>query len=217
MSRTQPNPEIKKTKVIWFAFVVVIILTISILWLLKPKASNADAAPATASSLPTPVTANTPSPTMVANLNAQQTAAVTAATHATNAKPIVDPVNQRPDFVSEIEWQTLKMIAQKNPNPDQELTRLVSNMRFNKQMDVWQSLVKTDGNATDHAQRDALAAQLLADIPAAVTNQAIDKTEAQKAQMTILTDLEHDPHTRQQRMAQEAARIGVKFEIQESP
>jgi len=215
MSSNQPHQEIKKSKVIWFALIVVIILAVSILWLLKLEPA-ANSAPTQAITPSLPAAAYPPTSSTVASITAQQSDAITAAAHATHAKPIVDPVNQRPDFVSEIEWQTLKMIAQKNPNPDQELTRLVSNMRFNKQMEIWQSLANTAKNTADRSQRDALATQLLADIPTAVNNQAIDKTEAQKAQMMILTDLEHDPHTRQQRIAQEAARIGVKFEIQEA-
>ncbi len=106
----------------------------------------------------------------------------------------------------------MKLEGHKSQIPHQWLTSLVSNMRFNKQMDVWQSLPHT----ADHTQRDALATQLLADIPTAVNNQALDKAEAQKAQITLINDLEADPHARQQRIAQETARIGMRFDIQES-
>lgn len=211
-----PNPEFKKTAnnspILWLILLVMTIATATTLWNLKPEQTNT-----TASVTPTTASMVSPtlSPTHVNHIVNQQIAAVSAAAHETNRQPITTTVNKRPDFVSELEWQTLQMVAKKSPHPDQELTRLVSNMRFNKQWEIWQSMAKTN-QATDRTQRDALATQLLNDIPTAVTNLAIDQNEAQKIQQTILTDLEANSSIRQQRIAQEAERIGVKFDMQES-
>jgi hypothetical protein len=213
MSPPLSNVEIKKSKILWFILIAVMVCITSIIWLLRVDAPTPAVAAVSQSPLPrSPAMPFANTASTRATLSAQQ-AAVTAASHDTHAQPINGKVQQRPDFVSEIEWQTLNMIAQKSPTPDQELTRLVSNMRFNKQMEIWQSLASTP----DQTQRHALATQLLADIPNAVMNQAMDKAQAQQTQNALLDDLERDPHIRQQRIAQEAARIGVKFEVQESP
>lgn len=212
-----PNPEFKKTAninpILGLVLLVMVIATATTLWNLKPEQTHtiASATPATSPVVSSP----TLSPTTVNHIVSQQIAAVSAAAHETNRQPINTTVNQRPDFVSELEWQTLQIVAQKSPHPDQELTRLVSNMRFNKQWEIWQSMAKTN-QATDRIPRDALATQLLNDIPTAVTNLAIDQDEAQNIQQTILTDLEPNPSIRQQRIAQEAEKIGVKIDMQES-
>ena len=208
------NRPMKRATVIWFTLIIVIVSMSLFIWLwLSTLESSPDTASETTKN-PTVIAASTPLITAaVANtINTQQAESVTAAAKITNAKPIEGIISQRPDFVSEIEWQSLKFIAQKNTNPDQELTRLISNMRFNKQMEIWKSLA----NATDNIQRHAIANQLLNDIPAAVNNQAIDQSEAQNTQIALLTDLVSDPNIRKQRIAQEAARIGVKLDIQES-
>ncbi|MBC7751835.1 MAG: hypothetical protein H7Z73_08980 [Candidatus Saccharibacteria bacterium] len=162
---------------------------------------------------PTLPTTETISSAIANDIIIQQSQSVTAAAQAISTKPIEGIISGRPDFISEIEWQSLRLVAQRNQNPAQELTRLVSNMRFNKQMEIWQSLA----NSADQTQRHALANQLLNDIPNAVSNQAIDQIEAQRSQSELVTDLIKDPNTRKNRIAKEALRIGVKLDIQESP
>jgi len=218
MSSTPSTPEIKKSRVIWFALFVIIvaIITIAVSTFSLPAPDAASAVSTTPSTPSDTVQATSSTPNLNATIAVQQERTVAAVAQMTHAQPITGRVDSRPDFISEVEWQTLKMIAQKSPTPDQELTRLVSNMRFNKQMEVWQSLAHSPDHRSDQNQRHALASQLLADIPSAVTNQALDQAEAQKAQMALLGDLEPDSRTRKQRIAQEAARIGMTYDIQAS-
>lgn len=221
MPKIHNNRPMKRATVIWFTLVIVILSAFLFIWLwLSTLESNQDAASETTKNATTLAT-STPevslAPTMTSavatTITTQQAESVAAAAKATDTRPVEGVIRQRPDYVSEIEWQSLKLIAERNPNPDQELTRLISNIRFNKQMEIWKSLA----NSPDTTQRHALANQLLNDIPAAVNNLAIDQSEAQNTQIALLTDLISDSNIRKQRIAQEAARIGVRLNIQESP
>ena len=209
------NRSLKRLSVFLFiGFIGIISVGLLIWYLLSSQESKTDTTSAvtanTTAILPITTTVSTPTANAI---RVQQSQSYVAAAQATRTNPIKGIISQRPDFISEIEWSSLQLVAQRNPNPAQELTRLVSNMRFNKQMEIWQSLA----NSADQTQRHALANQLLNDIPNAVSNQAIDQIEAQRSQSELVTDLIKDPNTRKNRIAKEALRIGVKLDIQESP
>ncbi len=135
-----------------------------------------------------------------------QESAHAAAAEAVGLPPITSTVTERPAYVSPVEWQVLKAVAAQSPQPEAALTRLVFKLRFSKQWELWQS---TDAGA----RRDALARQLLADIPEQVASNDLARGDAQRLQGEILTQLYPDAQQRQQRMAEEAERIDVRFEI----
>lgn len=209
------NRSLKRSSIVFFiGFIGIISVSVLIwFWLSSLETTPDNTSEVTKKTPPTLPPTATISTEIANDIIIEQSQSVTAAAQAINTKPIKGIISQRPDFISEIEWQSLRLVAQRNQNPAQELTRLVSNMRFNKQMEIWQSLV----NSADQTQRHALANQLLNDIPNAVSNQAIDQIEAQRSQSELVTDLIKDPNTRKNRIAKEALRIGVKLDIQESP
>jgi len=142
-------------------------------------------------------------------LAAEQLAANRAVLEEIGEAPFEGPITERPAFVSHLEWQVLKNVAQQHPNPEQEMTRLVNHLRFAKQWDLWQ---ETDPQ--DVTRHRALAEQLLEEIPSRVSNQELDPAYAQQMQQTLLTALIPDAGERRQRAAKEAARIGVQFRVE---
>lgn len=141
-----------------------------------------------------------------AQVELMQQQAAQAAAEATGLPPLQGPVTERPGYVSEVEWYILREVAAQGPDPDATLTRLVNKLRFSKQVELWQQ-------ATG-AQRTALAQQLLADIPSQVKQGDLDRATAQQLQAQLLGELVSDPVQRRTRLAEEAARIGVTFEIE---
>lgn len=139
----------------------------------------------------------------------EQLAANQAALDEIGEDPYQGPVKERPAFVSPLEWQVLKTVASRHPDSEQELTRLVNHLRFAKQWDLWEA---TD--TRDSARRQALAKQLLEEIPSRVRNQELDPAYAQQMQQSLLADLVPDVQERRRRAAEEAARIGVKFQVE---
>jgi hypothetical protein len=115
-------------------------------------------------------------------------------------KPLTGRLTQRPDFVSPMEWQVLQGVARQQANSDQVLTRLVNNLRFNKQLTAWRSMPAT-------SQRLQLAQLLLADIPVHVALQELTLDDAKKLQQQLLADIVPDPQQRRQRLEQEGKRL----------
>lgn len=144
-------------------------------------------------------------PTTEAGLVAQQTAAAEVVARTPGMKPITGPITERPEFVSEMEWSMLKGVAQQNPTPDVELTRLVNKLRFMKQLELWQSME----HSNDMAKRRVLAEQLLDDLPQRVANADLDKPEAQKLQASLLKDAVSNEQERKKRAEVEARRLGA--------
>ena len=79
---------------------------------------------------------------------AQQEAAAQEILKQPEVKPIVGNVGEKPAFLSQMEWNMLKGVAQQNANPDKELTRLVNFVRFTKQLELWQALPEQTDAAT---------------------------------------------------------------------
>jgi hypothetical protein len=187
----------------------------AVLWWWSHRDDAAVSAPVTSSApapeaaaLAQPVALAQPAaalPTTEAGLMAQQAAAAQVVARAPAMTPITGPVTARPEFVSEMEWQMLKGVAQQNPAPDAELTRLVNKLRFMKQLELWQSME----HSTDMAKRQVLAEQLLDDLPQRVVNADLDKPEAQKLQASLLKDAVSDEQARKKRAEVESRRLGA--------
>lgn len=112
-------------------------------------------------------------------------------------------VTQRPEYVSELEWLMLKGVAQQRANPEQELARMVNFLRFNKQMELWQSLA---GNP-DATRRSSLATELLLDLPERVSHGDLALKDASEMVPGLVNDVVADPHARAARVGQETARL----------
>ncbi|RZI74191.1 MAG: hypothetical protein EOP13_09460 [Pseudomonas sp.] len=166
-----------------------------------PSAASdvAVAASASAAASPAPVSSSA----SAAVLMAKQVEAAKEIERDPGMKPIVGPITERPAFVSELEWQMLKGVAQQKPAPEQELTHLVNHLRFMKQLELWQSLEKSP----DLAKRQTLALQLLDDLPQRVASGDLDKASAQKLQADLLKDAVSDPQQRKARAEVEAKRL----------
>lgn len=168
------------------AFIVLLIMLI-LIWVKRsmpsepsrPIQSQPIAEPIPSSSTPTPL--STPQE-VLKNLNKQQTKAAVVVEQDPLIAPITSPVDKKPNFVSETEWQILTATAQTNSNPEQELTRLINLLRFNKQIELWQSIQKSDHNPKWHA----LANQLLNELPARVAGGEINEQEARKLKQELL-------------------------------
>jgi hypothetical protein len=118
-------------------------------------------------------------------------------------KPIVGPVRERPAFVSELEWGMLKGVTQQAGDPDKEMNRLVNFLRFNKQLELLESMQ----NSPDKAGRKAIADQLLDELPTRITNSEMDMKEAQRIMNEVLPDAEQEPQARAKRATAETARL----------
>jgi len=194
----------------WFALLALIGAAMAaVLWWWSHRDDAAVSAPV-ASAAPAPQAAALAQPTAAlptteVGLMAQQAAAAQVVARAPAMTPITGPVTARPEFVSEMEWQMLKGVAQQNPAPEAELTRLVNKLRFMKQLELWQSME----HSNDMAKRQMLAEQLLDDLPQRVANADLDKPEAQKLQASLLKDAVSDEQARKKRAEVESRRLGA--------
>lgn len=100
---------------------------------------------------------------------------------AISGMPVSGVISQRPDYVSEMEWQVLQNVARQNP--DINLTNLVNKLLFNKKKQMWMSSVEN----TD--QRRQLARQLLDMIPDQLNIEAIDSDTAKEMERKLAADL----------------------------
>jgi hypothetical protein len=104
-----------------------------------------------------------------------------AAMAAISGKTVSGAVTQRPNYISEAEWQVLQNLTRQNPNIN--LTNLVNKMLFIKK--------KTAGLAAGEntAQRRQLARQLLDMIPDQLAIEAIDSETAKEMEAKLAADL----------------------------
>jgi hypothetical protein len=163
-----------------------------------PAEAGASAAPATE-----PVVAEVPLPAAsVAAIQAEQE----VANNEINKEvipPFKGPIKRRPAFISSMEWDMLKGVADQQANPDEGLTRLINTTLFYKQLERWQAL----HSGADMATRQALAQRLLDDLPQRVTNDDMSIPDVQKLQVELLVDVEPDPKLRASRAQKEAKRL----------
>ncbi|MBU1171998.1 MAG: hypothetical protein KKD44_20780 [Proteobacteria bacterium] len=119
----------------------------------------------------------------LALVKTQQT---TAAQAALSGKPVSGVVTQRPDFVSQLEWQVLQGVAKTGPESDTQLTHLVNKLLFTKKQEAWQSLIASKG---DPERRHLLAKQLIDMIPDQVNDKAMGPDQADKMKRELMDDL----------------------------
>ncbi|MDI6741321.1 MAG: hypothetical protein QMD11_01160 [Smithella sp.] len=104
-----------------------------------------------------------------------------AAMAAIPGKTVSGTVTERPDYVSEMEWQVLQNVARQNP--DVHLTDLVNKMLFIKKKQAWIDA----GENTD--LRRQLAGELLEMIPQQLATEAIDAATAEEMEAELHADL----------------------------
>lgn len=151
----------------------------------------------------TPASQEPTSPQTVSQMELAQQESAKGIEQEPRIEPIKGTVSERPTFMSEMEWNILKAVAQQQPDPDKALTALTNKVRFTKQLEVWQDLSAT----ADPAKRKVLANELLEDLPQRVTNEDMDLLGAQKLQGELLLDAEPDVTARTKRAAKEAKRL----------
>lgn len=110
-------------------------------------------------------------------MDAQKNAAIAAI----SGKTVSGTVTQRPDYVSEPEWQVLQNVSRQNP--DINLTNLVNKMLFIKKKEAWLS------SGENTAQRRQLARQLLDMIPEQLEIESIDSATAKEMERKLAADL----------------------------
>lgn len=132
----------------------------------------------------------------------QQETAAEAALSGAGEPPVQGPVTQRPDYVSEVEWDVLRGLAQQHADPERELARLVNSLRFNKQLETWRA-----GHGATTPERRALAEALLAALPERVRQQEYSVTDAERLQRELIAALAPDTKARAQREELERQRL----------
>jgi hypothetical protein len=100
---------------------------------------------------------------------------------AVSGETVAGTVTERPDYITEIEWQVLQSVTRQNP--DIKVNDLVNKMLFAKKKQAWLSAEK------DSAERKLLAKQLLDMIPGQVAMEAIDGATAQTMEAELHADL----------------------------
>jgi hypothetical protein len=103
-------------------------------------------------------------------------------------KPAEGSVSERPSYLSMIEWEMLKGVAQQSDNPTQTLTRLVNSVRYTKQLELWQDLPKD----ASPEKRHVLAKQLLDELADRMSQGDYDFQGAKRLHDQLLADAEPD-------------------------
>lgn len=148
--------------------------------------------------------ASVPSAFGLTDMVAGQTEAAKALASQPAIKPIQGAVTDRPAFVSPMEWMVLKGAVSQHANPERELTRMVNFLRFTKQMELLEALPRT---AEAQPRRQALANELLADLPQRLLNDEMPMKDLRETQTALLQDAESDPTQRLARAQAEARRL----------
>ncbi len=99
-------------------------------------------------------------------------------------KPLSGPLKDRPAFASTMEWQMLKGVAERQADPQAELLRLANFLRYTKLLEKWQDLPAT----ADAGLRQALAHQLVDELPQHVRNGEVDVQDARRQAPAMLRD-----------------------------
>ncbi|MFZ5525248.1 MAG: hypothetical protein ACOZE7_01145 [Pseudomonadota bacterium] len=166
-------------------------------WQEKPDTAAGQAASARAAAEP-------PQGLQLTEVMAGQSDAAKALAGQPAVKPIDGPVTERPAFVSPMEWMVLRGSVSQHPQPERELTRMVNFLRFTKQMELLETLTRT---AEAQRRRQALANELLADLPQRLLNDEMPMKDLRETQTLLLQDAETDPERRQARAQVEARRL----------
>jgi len=140
----------------------------------------------------------------------QQIEAFNAVSLQLGGADIESPVTIRPEFISPLEWEILRRVSGNEENPEKSLANYINHVRFAKQEELWEQLVDTD----EVGRRDAMAEQLLMNIPSRVEHNNISVQQAQRLQVKLLGYLVDDPDKRRSRISEEADKIGVTFRVE---
>lgn len=140
--------------------------------------------------------------TEMAALKAELNTAAMAIDQAAGTAP-EGPVRARPDYVSPVEWMVLQGVANQHANAEQELSRMVHFLRFNKQLERWEGL----NAGADPALRHALASALVTDLPARVRQGDLTASDARSLLMRLLADAEPDAGQREARLGDTMSRV----------
>lgn len=111
--------------------------------------------------------------------------------------------NQRPAFLTEEEWTSLQEALRDTPNREQEQARIIEYLRFQKQVQMWQSLRESQ----DVSKRHDIANELLNGIPDRLAKRELNAGEAMMLQAALLEDLVPDAQQRQARLQTEKQRL----------
>jgi len=98
-------------------------------------------------------------------------------------KAVAGPVTERPDYVSETEWQVFQNVTRDQPERDKRLTDLINKILFIKKRTAWLAAEKKS------AQRRQLARQLMEMIPGQLETEAIDPVSAKELEDQLDDDL----------------------------
>lgn len=200
------TPRERPNRLLWLALLTATATAVLLLLPMR-KERLAEAAPRA------DVTTQPVAPAMMANnadLAPAQARARQAALVAT-ASPVEPTIAERPDYVSEMEWQILKGVVANSADPDRELGRLVAKLRFTRQLELWQEMAPQD------VRRHALTLRLLEDIPQQVTNRDLDPDVARTLQQQLVDAGIADPDTRAARLMTERQRLRTLITPTEKP
>lgn len=111
----------------------------------------------------------------------------------------------RPDFISAVEWAMLQGAANDTPQPEAELRRLVNSLRFHKMREHWQALLAQPLHAV--TQRQALANQLLAELPTQAIQMGWPESEVRDLQEQLVHDVAPNAAAREARLQHERQRL----------
>ena len=173
MLRDDMNKSGSKTKIIISTLVVGVVLMVGLLYWYNRNGEN-------------PVQPVLPVKSAADNMQEKEitSAQEIAAMAAVAGKKVSGKVTQRPDYVSEIEWQVLQKVAGNQPDGNgEQLTGLVNKLLFNKKKEAWLAA----GEKT--AERRQLARQLLDMLPEQLESEAIDAETVKELEAQFNADL----------------------------
>lgn len=148
----------------------------------------------------------------------QQQSAFNAVAESQELQELTGPVTTRPSYVSPLEWQILKQITNGTIESEAALTNMVNHLRFAKQEEMWEQLQENPNLEQSQLEekKNRLAKQLLANIPARFKNGHLNQSQAHALQIKLLTDLIPNADERRPRLAEEALKIGIIFDIKKN-
>lgn len=169
----------------------------------SPSTASSGVVPTVASQQPTAEALSVAEKVVAAAVEGQKEAAQVVARQPEELTPIVGKVKERPPYVSVMEWDMLKGVAEQHEKPDQELTHLVNYLRFTKKLELYQGLSPSQAPA----RRMALAEQLIQELPTRLRQGDMDLKEAQRLLAEMLEDAVLDAQARQVRSTTEQAKL----------